>query len=84
MTIGSVVNTVRVVGNEDSPHRGSYLSVYERSKHENSPAIRDPNAVVYLIPGVGMITSRMLGAFRNNPSTRQEFLSLIGNPGIHG
>jgi GTP cyclohydrolase I len=35
-------------------------------------------------PGVGMITSRMLGAFRNNPSTRQEFLSLIGNPGIHG
>jgi GTP cyclohydrolase I len=35
-------------------------------------------------PGVGMITSRMLGAFRTNPSTRQEFLSLIGNPGIHG
>ncbi|GEO41466.1 GTP cyclohydrolase I [Skermanella aerolata] len=35
-------------------------------------------------PGVGMITSRMLGAFRTNPSTRQEFLSLVGNPGIHG
>ena len=35
-------------------------------------------------PGVGMITSRMLGAFRSNPSTRHEFLSLIGNPGIHG
>src|SRR4051812_19424401 len=35
-------------------------------------------------PGVGMITSRMLGAFRDNPPTRQEFLSLIGNPGIHG
>ena len=35
-------------------------------------------------PGVGMVTSRMLGAFRDNPSTRQEFLSLIGNPGIHG
>ena len=35
-------------------------------------------------PGVGMITSRMLGAFRDNPSTRHEFLSLIGNPGIHG
>jgi GTP cyclohydrolase I len=31
-----------------------------------------------------MITSRMLGAFRTNPSTRQEFLSLVGNPGIHG
>jgi GTP cyclohydrolase I len=35
-------------------------------------------------PGVGMITSRMLGAFRTNPSTRQEFLSLIGNPGVRG
>ena len=27
-----------------------------------------------------MVTSRMLGAFRNNPSTRREFLSMIGNP----
>ena len=31
-------------------------------------------------PGVVMVTSRMLGAFRNNPSTRREFLSMIGNP----
>ena len=30
-------------------------------------------------PGTGMITSRMLGAFRNNPDTRRELLSLIGN-----
>lgn len=30
--------------------------------------------------GVTMVTSRMLGAFRNNPSTRREFLTLIGNP----
>jgi GTP cyclohydrolase IA len=28
-------------------------------------------------PGVSMISSRMLGAFRDNPTTRQEFLSLI-------
>ncbi len=27
--------------------------------------------------GVSMVTSRMLGAFRDNPSTRQEFLELI-------
>jgi dihydroflavonol-4-reductase len=26
------------IGNEDSPHRGSYLSVYERSKHEGEIA----------------------------------------------
>ena len=31
-------------------------------------------------PGVTMVTSRMLGAFRNDPSTRREFLSIIGNP----
>ena len=29
-------------------------------------------------PGVNMITSRMLGAFRDNPTTRGEFLRLIG------
>ncbi len=33
-----------------------YAGYYERSKHANSPGMRDPNAVVYLIPGVGMIT----------------------------
>ncbi|MFD1252797.1 Pyridoxal 4-dehydrogenase [Devosia equisanguinis] len=37
-------------------YRADYAAYYERCKHENSPAIRDPNAVVYLIPGVGMIT----------------------------
>ena len=29
-------------------------------------------------PGTSMITSRMLGAFRNDPSTRREFLAFIG------
>ena len=31
-------------------------------------------------PGVTMVTSRMLGAFRDNPSTRREFLAMIGSP----
>lgn len=31
-------------------------------------------------PGVVMVTSTMLGAFRNDPSTRREFLSVIGSP----
>jgi GTP cyclohydrolase I len=31
-------------------------------------------------PGVSMVTSTMLGDFRNNPLTRREFLSVIGNP----
>jgi GTP cyclohydrolase IA len=31
-------------------------------------------------PGVAMVTSRMLGAFRNDPTTRREFLAMIGHP----
>jgi GTP cyclohydrolase I len=31
-------------------------------------------------PGVSMVTSTMLGVFREDPSTRREFLSVIGNP----
>jgi rhamnulose-1-phosphate aldolase/alcohol dehydrogenase len=37
-------------------YREDYAAYYDRCKHDNSPALRDPNAVVYLIPGVGMIT----------------------------
>ncbi|CUK20121.1 Pyridoxal 4-dehydrogenase [Ruegeria denitrificans] len=37
-------------------YREDYTAYYNRCKHDNSPALRDPNAVVYLIPGVGMIT----------------------------
>ena len=32
-------------------------------------------------PGVSMQTSRMLGAFRENPTTRREFLSMLNLPG---
>lgn len=31
-------------------------------------------------PGVSMVTSTMLGAFRENEATRREFLAVIGNP----
>ena len=31
-------------------------------------------------PGVRMVTSRMLGGFRDNQITRREFFSMIGNP----
>ncbi len=31
-------------------------------------------------PGVSMVTSRMLGAFRDDPTTRREFLAMIGSP----
>lgn len=37
-------------------YRQRYVAYYERCKHADSPNVRDPNAVVYLIPGVGMLT----------------------------
>ena len=37
-------------------YREGYAAYYDRCKHADSPAMRDPNAVVYLVPGVGMIT----------------------------
>ncbi|WP_345900265.1 bifunctional rhamnulose-1-phosphate aldolase/short-chain dehydrogenase [Martelella sp. UBA3392] len=37
-------------------YRKDYAAYYERCKHANSPAMRDPNAVIYLVPGVGMIS----------------------------
>ncbi|MCP8898263.1 bifunctional rhamnulose-1-phosphate aldolase/short-chain dehydrogenase [Gilvimarinus xylanilyticus] len=37
-------------------YRKDYADYYNRCKRDNSPAMRDPNAVVYLVPGVGMIT----------------------------
>jgi len=37
-------------------YRDLYSAYYERCKHDDSPPIRDPNAVVYLVPGVGMMT----------------------------
>jgi GTP cyclohydrolase IA len=33
-------------------------------------------------PGVTMVTSRMLGAFRDDPSSRREVLAMIGTPGV--
>jgi GTP cyclohydrolase I len=33
-------------------------------------------------PGTSLVTSRMLGAFRTDPTTRREFLAIIQRPGI--
>jgi GTP cyclohydrolase I len=35
-------------------------------------------------PGVSMVTSRMLGAFREDPSTRRELLGMIGRSAASG
>jgi rhamnulose-1-phosphate aldolase/alcohol dehydrogenase len=36
-------------------YRADYAEYYNRCKHPNSPAMRDPNPTVILIPGLGMI-----------------------------
>jgi rhamnulose-1-phosphate aldolase/alcohol dehydrogenase len=41
---------------ELAQYRADYTAYYERCKHADSPPIRDPNPVVYLVPGVGQIT----------------------------
>ena len=37
-------------------YRAMYTEYYNTCKHDNSPALRDPNPVVILYPGVGMFT----------------------------
>lgn len=56
-----------------SQYRTEYSAYYDRCKHADSPALRDPNPIVYLIPGVGMITfakdkatARISGEFYTN------------------
>jgi len=48
--------TVAQLDEQVAAYRDLYSAYYERCKHDDSPAMRDPNAVVYLIPGVGMLT----------------------------
>jgi rhamnulose-1-phosphate aldolase/alcohol dehydrogenase len=48
--------TVATLPQAVADYRADYEGYYDRCKHPDSPALRDPNAVVYLIPGVGMIT----------------------------
>jgi rhamnulose-1-phosphate aldolase/alcohol dehydrogenase len=37
-------------------YRAGYAAYYERCKHAGSPPMRDPNPVIYLVPGVGMLS----------------------------
>ena len=54
-------------------YRADYSRYYESCKHANSPKMRDPNPVIFLIPGVGMFsfakdkaTARIAGEFYVN------------------
>src|SRR5206468_11972174 len=54
-------------------YRADYKSYYERCAGPNDPAMRDPNPVVVLIPGIGRMTfaadkttARLAGEFYGN------------------
>lgn len=52
----SVADLVARVKPAIAEYRQRYAGYYERCKRPDSPKIRDANPVVYLVPGVGMIT----------------------------
>ena len=54
-------------------YRSDYASYYEACKHPDTPAMRDPNPTVILIPGVGMIA---WGKNKSESRVTAEFYSL--------
>jgi rhamnulose-1-phosphate aldolase/alcohol dehydrogenase len=54
-------------------YRSDYASYYEACKHPNSPAIRDPNPTVILIPGLGLVA---WGKNKSESRVTAEFYSL--------
>ncbi|MGZ9221143.1 MAG: bifunctional rhamnulose-1-phosphate aldolase/short-chain dehydrogenase [Anaerolineales bacterium] len=54
-------------------YRADYAAYYEACKHPNSPAMRDPNPTVVLIPGLGLIA---WGKNKSESRVTAEFYSL--------
>ena len=53
---GNVESAIASLDGLISDYRAGYAAYYQRCRHANSPAMRDPNAVIYLVPRVGMIS----------------------------
>lgn len=64
--------TVQVADAIDTVLKPRGVAVVLRAQHQ-CMTMRGVNK-----PGVSMVTSRMTGAFRENPATRREFLTMIG------
>lgn len=67
-------------------YRGLYASYYDRCKRTNSPAMRDANPVVVLVPGVGRMTfagdkttARLAGEFYGNAINVMRGAEAIGD-----
>ena len=64
---------VQALEDKLAAYRADYTAYYERCKRANSPAIRDTNPVIILLPGIGMVsiakdkaTARIAGEFYVN------------------
>ncbi len=69
-----------------SDYRDLYAAYYERCKRANSPAMRDANPVVVLVPGVGRMTfagdkttARLAGEFYGNAINVMRGAEAIGD-----
>ncbi len=69
-----------------SDYRDQYAAYYDRCKRANSPAMRDANPIVVLIPGVGRITfagdktiARLAGEFYGNAINVMRGAEAIGD-----
>jgi len=51
-------------------YRDDYTAYYERCRHDSSPAMRDPNPTIILIPGIGMVA---WGKNKNESRVTAEF-----------
>jgi len=67
-------------------YRDDYAEYYENCKYDDSPAMRDPNPRVILIPGVGMIAwgkdkseSRVTAEFYNNAVAVMQGAEAVGD-----
>jgi rhamnulose-1-phosphate aldolase/alcohol dehydrogenase len=55
-TLTDVKSIKEKLAPEFEGYRQMYADYYNKCKHSNSPAMRDPNPVVILYPGIGMFT----------------------------
>ncbi|MDF7812109.1 bifunctional aldolase/short-chain dehydrogenase [Hymenobacter sp. YC55] len=70
---GDAASVKTYLESQFAAYRQDYAAYYERSKHANSPAMRDANPVIILWPGVGMFafakdkqTARVAAEFYTN------------------
>ena len=84
-TEGGIESVISRLDAAIAAYRDDYTRYYESCRHSDSPAMRDPNPVVYLVPGIGMITfakdkatARIAGEFYVNAINVMRGASALG------